>query len=161
MPKDSKDWIHALYTYMSPKKQQRLNPCFVHIYMSKDSKDWIHASHTYVQRQQRLNWMVQWFERWTRDRKVQGSSTGRSGGRIFFFTVHCLCWLLFPYPFHTSVTAVARKRAQSFCQKFRWQVTAKHAYTLRDVVHGCMVYTERAETAAVSTPPPCNIQTAL
>ena len=26
---------------------------------------------------------------------------------------------------------VARKRSRSFCQKCRWQVTAKHAYTLR------------------------------
>ena len=29
------------------------------------------------------------------------------------------------------VTAVARKKSRSFCQKCRWQVTAKHAYTLR------------------------------
>jgi len=29
------------------------------------------------------------------------------------------------------VTAVVRKRPRSFCQKCRWQVTAKHAYTLR------------------------------
>ena len=29
------------------------------------------------------------------------------------------------------VTAVARKRPRSFCQKRRWQVTAKHAHTLR------------------------------
>ena len=28
------------------------------------------------------------------------------------------------------VTAVARKRPKSFCQKCRWQVTPKHAYTL-------------------------------
>ena len=62
--------------------------------------------------------------------------------------------LLFWYPFHPRVTAVARKRSRSFCQKCRWQVTAKHAYTLRMCLcmkwHGCMVYTERAETAAVS-----------
>ena len=44
-------------------------------------------------------------------------------------------------------TAVARKKSRSFCQKCRWQVTAKHACTLRmwlswsDMVHGCMVYT--------------------
>ena len=38
---------------------------------------------------------------------------------------------LFRYPFHTRVTAVARKRPRSFCQKCRWQVTAKHAYTWR------------------------------
>ena len=29
------------------------------------------------------------------------------------------------------VTAVARKRSRSFCQKCRWQVTAKQVYTLR------------------------------
>ena len=34
-------------------------------------------------------------------------------------------------PFHPRVTAVARKKSRSFCQKCRWQVTAKHAYTLR------------------------------
>ena len=39
-------------------------------------------------------------------------------------------WLLFRCPFHPRVTAVARKRPRSFCQKCRWQVTAKHAYTL-------------------------------
>ena len=37
---------------------------------------------------------------------------------------------LIRYPFHPRVTAVARKRPLSFCQKCRWQVTAKHAYTL-------------------------------
>ena len=33
-------------------------------------------------------------------------------------------------PFHPRVTAVARKRPRSFCQKCRWQVTPKQAYTL-------------------------------
>ena len=33
-------------------------------------------------------------------------------------------------PFNTHVTLVARKRPRSFCQKCRWQVTPKHAYTL-------------------------------
>ena len=55
---------------------------------------------------------------------------------------------LFRYPFHPRVTAVASKRPRSFCQKCRWQVTAKHVYTLRMWLcmmwHGCMVYTERA-----------------
>ena len=32
-------------------------------------------------------------------------------------------------PFHPRVTAVTRKRPQSFCQKCRWKVTPKHAYT--------------------------------
>ena len=58
------------------------------------------------------------------------SNPCRSGGRIFFSRVNFLCWLLFWYPFHPRVTAVARKRSRSSCQKCRWQVTAKHAYTL-------------------------------
>ena len=33
-------------------------------------------------------------------------------------------------PFHPRVTAVARKRLRSFCQKCRWQVTPEHALTL-------------------------------
>ena len=33
-------------------------------------------------------------------------------------------------PFHHHVTTVARKRPLSFCQKCRWQVTPKYAYTL-------------------------------
>ena len=56
--------------------------------------------------------------------------------------------------FHHRVTTVAGKRSRSFCRKCRWQVTAKHTCTLRMWFcmkwHGCMVYTERAETAAVS-----------
>ena len=55
-----------------------------------------------------------------------------------------LCWLLFRYPFHPRVTAVARKRPRSFRQKCRWQVTAKHAYTLRMWLcmkwHGAWLY---------------------
>ena len=35
-----------------------------------------------------------------------------------------------PPPFYRS-TPVARKRSLSFCQRCRWQVTAKHAYILR------------------------------
>ena len=50
----------------------------------------------------------------------------------------------FRYPFHPCVTAVARKRPQSSCQKRRWQVTAKHAYTLRMWLctkwHGAWLY---------------------
>ena len=33
-------------------------------------------------------------------------------------------------PYHPRATAVVRKRPRSFCQKCRWQVTLKHAYTL-------------------------------
>ena len=60
--------------------------------------------------------IAQWLERRTRDWKVAGSNPCRSGGRIFFSRVDYLCWLLFRYPFHPRVTAVARKRSRSFCQ---------------------------------------------
>ena len=101
--------------------------------------------------------IAQWLERQTCDWKVTGSNPCRSSGRIFFSGVNFLCWLLFWYLFHPHVTAAACKRSRSFYQKCRWQVTAKHACTLRmwlyawsDMVHGCMGYTEHAEMAAVS-----------
>ena len=41
-----------------------------------------------------------------------------------------LCVLTLTWcPFHPRVTAVARKTPRLFCQKYRWQVTPKHAYT--------------------------------
>ena len=86
-----------------------------------------------------------------------GSNPCRSGGRILFSGVNFLCWLLFRYPFHPCVTTAACKSSRSFCQKCRWQVTAKHTYTLCIIWlcmkwHGAcfMVYTKRAEMAAVS-----------
>ena len=116
----------------------------------------------YQRRAGRANW---WrggdssvLERRTLDRKVAGLNPGRSGGRIFFCRVNFLCWLLFRYQFLPRVTEVARKRYLLFCQKYRWQVTATHVCTLhmwlcmkwRDMVHSCIVYKERGETAAVS-----------
>ena len=74
---------------------------------------------------------TQWLERRTREWKVVCSNFCRSGGRIFFSRVDFLCWLLYQYPFHPRVTTVARKKSRSFCQKCMWEVTAKHAYTLR------------------------------
>ena len=78
-------------------------------------------------------------------------------GAFFFSRVDFLCWLLFRYPFNPRVTAVAGKRSQSFCQKCRWHVTVKHAYTLRMWLcmkcHGAWLYGVHrtcAETAAVS-----------
>jgi len=56
---------------------------------------------------------------------------GRSRFVRFDSRISFLCWLLFRYPFHPRVTAVAHKRPQSFCHKCRRQVTAKHTYTLR------------------------------
>ena len=73
--------------------------------------------------------IAQWLERRTRDWKVAGSNPCWNGGRIFFSRVDFLCWLLFRYPFHPRVTTVARKRSRSFCQKCRWQVTAKNTHT--------------------------------
>ena len=89
--------------------------------------------------------------------KVAGSNPCWSGGRIFFSRVDFLGWLLFRYLFHPCVTSVARKRSWSFCQKCRWQVTAKHAYTLCMWLcmkwHGAWFYGVHrtcAKTAAVS-----------
>ena len=76
--------------------------------------------------------------------KVAGSNPCWGGGRIFFSRVNFLCWLLFWYLFHPRITAVARKRPRSSCQKRSWQVTAKHAYTLRMWLcmkwHGAWLY---------------------
>ena len=90
--------------------------------------------------------IAQWLERRTSWLKGRGFAADpcRSGGRLFFFRVDFLCWLLFRYPFHPRVTAVARKRSRSFCQKCRWHVTAKHSYTLRMWLcmkwHGAWLY---------------------
>ena len=72
-----------------------------------------------------------------------GKNTGRGLGIIIAWTEDAcavfenfllqsqLCVLTFiRCPFHPHVTAVARKRSRSFCQKCRWQVTPKHAYIL-------------------------------
>ena len=88
--------------------------------------------------------IAQWLERRTRDWKAAGSNPCWSGGRIFFSRVDLLYWLLFRYPFHPRVTAVTRKKSRPFCQKCRWQVTAKHAYTFRMWLcmrwHGAWLY---------------------
>ena len=92
----------------------------------------------------RIVGIAQGLEHQTRDRKVTGSNPCWSGGRIFFSRVNFLCWLLFRYLFHPCVTTVARKRPRSFYEKRRWQVTAKHAYTLRMWLcmkwHGAWLY---------------------
>ena len=81
--------------------------------------------------------IAQWLEHRTRDWKVAGSNPCWNGGRTFFSRVDFLCWLLFRYPFHPCFTTVARKKSRSFCQKCRWQVTAKHAYTYVDFIEPC------------------------
>ena len=101
--------------------------------------------------------ITQWLERRTRDWKVAGLNPCRSGGRIFLSRVNYLCWLLFRYPFYPHVTAVARERYRSFCQKYRLQLQYACAYTLCMWLcmkwHGAWLYGVHktcAETAAVS-----------
>ena len=54
-----------------------------------------------------------------------------AGERETFLLHNYLCVLtLIRCPFHPRAPAVAHKRPGSFCQKCRWQVTCKHAYTL-------------------------------
>ena len=94
--------------------------------------------------------IAQWLQHQRCDQKVMISSP-RSGGIIFFSMVYFLCWLLFWSLSYPHVTAVAHKKSWSFCQKCRWQVTAKHTCSLMYVVfHGCMEYTECTKTAIVS-----------
>ena len=69
-------------------------------------------------------------ERRTRDRKVAGSNPMLEQ-RDHFLLQSQLCVLtLIRCPFHPRVTAVARKRPRSFCQKCRWQFASENAYTL-------------------------------
>ena len=67
---------------------------------------------------------ISWGERRTRDWKVAGSNPCWSGGWIFFSRVKFLLTLISVSVPH-RVTTVARKRSRPFCQKCRWQVTAK------------------------------------
>ena len=76
-------------------------------------------------------WIACWLERGTRDRKV-GEFEPRQEQRKNFLPQSQLCVLaLIRRAFHPLVfNGVARKRPRSFCQKCRWQVTPKQAYTL-------------------------------
>ena len=111
---------HSIYTRRTPIILSRLTPSSPHTI-----REWKLLPTA------RGAGIAQWLEHRTRDWKVAGSNPCWNGGRIFFSRVDFLCWLLFRYPFHPRVTTVARKKSRSFCQKCRWQVTAKHAYTLR------------------------------
>ena len=99
---------------------------------------------------------AQWLGHRTRDREVAGFESRQERREKVYSTWSTFCADSFRYPFH--ITALARKRSLSFCQKCRWLVTARHACTIyiwlcmkwHGMVHGCMVYTEHAETAAVS-----------
>ena len=59
-----------------------------------------------------------WLERWTRDQKVARSNPGRIEARESFLLQSQFCVLTFNRcPFHPCITAVARKRPQSFFPK--------------------------------------------
>ena len=49
--------------------------------------------------------------------------------RLFLLRSQLCVLTLTQCPFHLRVTAVAHKSTWPFCQKWRWQVTPKHAYT--------------------------------
>ena len=129
----SRNSIHKPWTYV----YVYVSPCHKpHWYLKRKEDRSLMVSvdvkhHVYLLTKQGGAGIAQWLEHRTRDWKVAGSNPCWNGGRIFFSRVDFLCWLLFRYPFHPRVTTVARKKSRSFCQKCRWQVTAKHAYTLR------------------------------
>ena len=53
-----------------------------------------------------------------------------AAGEFFSPKLNFVCVLFNRCSFHPRVTAVARKRPRSFCQKCSWQVTPKHTYIL-------------------------------
>ena len=67
-----------------------------------------------------------WWERHTRDQKVSTSNPGR---RISFSRIYFVCWLLFGVC-STPVLPQWHVKDPGHCQKCRWQVRPKHAYTL-------------------------------
>ena len=87
--------------------------------------------------------VVRALDSWLKGRGFESLQEWREN---LFSRVNFLCWLLFQYPFHPRVTAVACKRSWSFCQKCRWQLNTHTPYVCgfawSDMVHGCMVHTE-------------------
>ena len=100
--------------------------------------------------------IAQWLQRQTGDREVPGSSLRRSGGRIFFsILTFCadsyfgICSISVLPQSHVKDPGHSAKSASGSLP------LSKHTpyvcdFAWSDIVHGCMVYTERAETAAVS-----------
>ena len=85
--------------------------------------------------------VVRALDSWLKSRRFE-SLQERLENFFFFSWVSFLCWLLFRYPFHPRVTAVARKRSRPFCQKCRWQVTTRMHLTYVAYLHEvtlCMV----------------------
>jgi len=51
-------------------------------------------------------------------------------GSLLIFTAPITAFCVWKFSRPKYNAPVARKRSRSFCQKCRWQVTAKHSYTL-------------------------------
>ena len=61
-----------------------------------------------------------------------------------------LCVLtLIRCPFHLLVTALARKRPRSFCQKCKWRVTPEHASTFDSTKSGTADYAAVGHNAGI------------
>ena len=84
------------------------------------------------------------------------SGTPSGSRRIFFSWVNFLYWLLFQYPFHPLLPQQHVKDPDHSAKSAggRLQLNTHTPYVCgfawSDMVHGCMVYTECAEMAAVS-----------
>ena len=82
--------------------------------------------------------MAQWLERWTHDQKGRGFESPQERWENYFFLilsprVNVFFFFFFfadsyfgIHSIHARVTAKSR----SFCQKCRWQLTAKHIGTI-------------------------------
>ena len=70
-----------------------------------------------------------WLQRRTRGWQVASSNPGRSGGRIFFSRVNCVCWLLFSVRSTPVLPQWHVKDPGHSAKKCKWQVTPTHAYT--------------------------------
>ena len=97
------------------------------------------------------------------DRNVAILGASRSGWRMVFSRVNFLCWLLFWYPFHPHVTAVACKRCThaSYVCGFAWSdvtwctvvwcITMQNA-PRRQQFHVAPAMENKNKNSAVSTP---------
>ena len=64
--------------------------------------------------------------------RLQVQILAGAAGEFSSLTEFILCADSYLVSIPPCVTAVARKRLRSFCQKCRWKITPKHAYSLVD-----------------------------
>ena len=67
---------------------------------------------------------------WSKSRGFESLQERQDNFKFFSMGKFSVLFFFSRYPFQSRVTAVARKRSRSFCQKCMWQVTAKHIRTL-------------------------------